>query len=72
MAFDSYKSIESLSPEFLEAVVEYSGRPDNFVDSPEGSFVGMPDIETDPSSIEIMKQLDETITELGARALGQS
>lgn len=68
MTFDSYRSIQSLTPQFLEAVVQQSGVPDNFVDSAEGSLVGMPDIDTDPQCRELKERLDKTIADLGAEA----
>jgi hypothetical protein len=64
MSAKPYTEIVSLSGPFVEAIVELSGRPDNFVDSAEGSFVGMPDLEGDQSARELDARLEETLDEL--------
>jgi hypothetical protein len=56
-----YTTIKSLSPGFVKEVVERTGRPDNFVDSPEGSFVGMPDVDSDPASQRVLSSLEERL-----------
>jgi hypothetical protein len=68
MTAKPYTDIESLSPQFVEAVVKASGRPpDNFVDSAEGSFVGMP-AEGDHRRVELDARLDEKLDELASVA----
>ena len=69
MGFGRIEDIDSLSPGFVQGIVKESGRPDNFVDSAEGSFVGFPDLETDPDSQELLQNLDTRIAELGKAAL---
>ncbi len=58
---ESSTAIKSLSPGFVKAVVTKVGRPDNFVDSPEGSFVGLPDIDADPAAREVIESLNAEV-----------
>jgi len=58
---ESSAAIKSLSPGFVKAVVTRVGRPDNFVDSPEGSFVGLPDIDADPAAREVIESLNAEV-----------
>ncbi len=63
----SYKEIKSVDLDLVEAVVEQSGRPpDNFVESAEATFVGLPDLETDPDALKIMGRLTTKLNEYGA------
>lgn len=63
-----HTAIESLSPEYVKAVVDETGVFHNFVESAQGTFRGLPDLETDPAARQTMKRLDEAVAKLGKQA----
>jgi hypothetical protein len=60
----SFRKIESVEPELLEAVVHENGGepPDNFVESAEGGIVGLPDLEKDEK--ELLERIETLKREL--------
>jgi len=64
MAFGSHKSIESLTPQFVEAIIGHGGEVDGFVDSAEGSLVGLPNLDADRQARELDRKLTEQLSGL--------
>ena len=50
MRYKPYTAIASISPEFVQEIVDEVGIPDNIVESAEGTMVGLPDVEKDPEA----------------------
>jgi|GEM_PF-3331263 len=64
MRTKSYTEINSLSTEFVEQVAEEYGKPDNFVESADGTFAGLPNVDTDPDANALLKRLERDLESL--------
>jgi hypothetical protein len=57
MRYKPYKDIDSMRPEFLEAVVADAGIPDNFAESAEGAIYDLPDPKVDSDAKAFLDRL---------------
>jgi hypothetical protein len=68
MRSKSYTDINSLSAEFVAQVAEEYGPPDNFVESADGTFAGLPNVDSDPDANAILTSLESDLEKLVAAA----
>jgi hypothetical protein len=66
MRSKSYTEMNSLSTKFVEQVAEEYGKPDNFVESADGTFSGLPNVDSDPGANAILTRLERDLAELVA------
>lgn len=66
MRSKSYYEMKGVSKELLDLVVEADGLPDNFVESAAGTISGLPDLESHPQALAIVKALDDGLAAAGA------
>jgi hypothetical protein len=66
----SHTEITSISQPFVEEIVRHSGVPQNFVESAEATFAGLPDVDSDPDARAIMERLETARDGLAHRTNG--
>lgn len=60
-----FLGIDTIDKDLLESVERQNGRlPDNFVDSAEGAYPGIPDVQQSPAARNFLKQVETSIDDL--------
>lgn len=60
-----FMKIDTISKDLLKEAVRQNGRqPDNFVDSAEGTYPGIPDVDRDPAAQKLVDQIGAAADEL--------
>lgn len=60
-----FLGIDTIDKDLLELVKRKNGRlPDNFVDSAEGAYPGIPDVDQSPAARSLLKQVESAIDDL--------
>lgn len=61
------EDIQSLTPGFVQRIIKKTGRPDDFFDSPQGSFAGIGNLASGPSA-EAISRLETDVRNIGKTA----
>lgn len=64
-----FLQIDTIDKDLLESVKRQNGRlPDNFVDSAEGAYPGIPDVDQSPAARSLLEQVETATDDLAAEA----
>lgn len=56
-----HTEMQSIGPAVMDQIVAKTGVPDNLVESAVGTLVGLPDIESDPQSRQLISDMHESL-----------
>lgn len=65
-----HTEMRSIGPAVMDQIVEKTGLPDNLVETAVAPLVGLPDVETDPPTRELLDKMHKRLMELDPPSSG--